>query len=70
MRAPSRFERIGRAFGKRWRKYIVDECPDARVERIRQERIEDIKIYADLRESMRLWEIQNQQQTQDAEHTS
>lgn len=39
-----------------WRKYIVAECPDARLERIRQERIEHIQVCADLREAMQLWD--------------
>jgi len=50
--------RIKQAFARIWRKYVVDEDPDSRVERIRCERIEDLKINSDLREAMRLWEDQ------------
>ena len=60
MRSFFNSESIKLAFGRWWRKYIVDECPDAREERIRQERIENIKICADLQEAMRLWELRHQ----------
>ncbi len=42
--------------GQWWRKYIVDECPDARRERLR---IEDIRIAADLREAFLRWEVEH-----------
>jgi len=49
-----RFERLNRVFGKWWRTYVADECPDARTERLMLE--QDIA----LREAMRAWLIKNQ----------
>jgi hypothetical protein len=63
--------RLQQAFGRWWRKYIVDECPEARAERIRQERMEDLKVYTALREAMRLWEIESRKsQVKEAEHAT
>ncbi len=43
-----------------WRKYIADECPDARRERLWLEFMNDLKQDPDLREAMILWELENQ----------
>ncbi len=61
MRTISSFETIKQAFAKFWRRYIVDEDPDERIERIRRARIEDLKINSDLLEAMRLYENQRSQ---------
>lgn len=52
-------ERMKHVFGRWWRKYIVDECPDARQERLRWELIDGLKQNVDLREAVRLWELEN-----------
>jgi hypothetical protein len=52
-------ERLKQAIGRWWRGYIVDECPDTRIERIRLERINNIKMDIALREALRLAEIEN-----------
>ena len=52
-------ERLKQALGRWWRKYIVDECPDTRIERLRWERINNIKIEIALREALRLTAIEN-----------
>ncbi|MGO9170382.1 MAG: hypothetical protein ACLP7P_00220 [Rhodomicrobium sp.] len=52
-------ERMKHVFGRWWRKYIVDECPDARQERLRWELIDGLKQNIDLREAVRLWELEN-----------
>ncbi len=61
MHAISGSERIKQVFARFWRRYVVDEDPDGRRERIRRERMEDLKINSDLREAMRLWENQRNQ---------
>ena len=52
-RAP---ERMRQAFRRLWRKYIVDECPACRIARIREERLENLRIDADLLQAMHVWE--------------
>lgn len=54
------FNRLRDVLLKGWRRYIVDECPDARIERIRRERINRIKQDLDLMDSMLRWEDWNQ----------
>ncbi len=45
-------ERLGR-----WCcKYIADECPDARVERLHIERLNHLKAASSLRQALRLWQ--------------
>ncbi len=56
----SKSEGFNQAFARLWRKYVVDECPDARKERLRQEHIDNIKQAIALLEAMRLWEAQTQ----------
>ncbi len=45
--------------GKYWRRYIVDECPDEKWERIRRERIANIMMGVVALEAARQWEIEN-----------
>ena len=52
-------EWLKQAIGRWWRRYIVDECSDTRIERIRLERINNIKMDIALREALRLAEIEN-----------
>ena len=52
-------EWLMQVIGRWWRRYIVDECPDTRTERLRLERINNIKIDIALREALRLAEIEN-----------
>ncbi|MGO8952955.1 MAG: hypothetical protein ACLPWS_11865 [Rhodomicrobium sp.] len=56
MQAHPQLERLNQAFGKWWRKYIVDECPDARIERLSIERVKDIKQDVALLQAMQLWD--------------
>ena len=56
MHALSGKERMRQAFGRLWRKYIVDECPACRIERIREKRLENLRICADLLQAMHVWE--------------
>ena len=46
-------EWLMQSIGRWWRRYIVDECPDTRIERLRWERINNIKIDIALREALR-----------------
>ncbi len=55
-----RSERINQVLGKWWRKYVVDECPKSRRERLRRELIPGIKQDVTLQEAMRQWAIENQ----------
>jgi hypothetical protein len=41
-----------------WCRYICDEDPDSRIERIRKEGIEDMRVYADLHDTKRPWELE------------
>jgi hypothetical protein len=52
-------ERLKQAIGRWWRRYIVDECPETRIERLRLERINNIKIEIALREALRLTALEN-----------
>ena len=52
-------EWLVQVIGRWWRRYIVDECPDTRTERLRLERINNIKMDIALREALRLAEIEN-----------
>ncbi|MGA7329294.1 MAG: hypothetical protein WBX25_33630 [Rhodomicrobium sp.] len=56
MQTRSRFERLKHAIGRWWRRHIVDECPDSRMERLSLER--NVKMNMDLREALRSWEIE------------
>ncbi|MGO9983616.1 MAG: hypothetical protein ACLPIX_05320 [Rhodomicrobium sp.] len=56
-RLPARFNQ---AFARWWRKYIAAECPDARIERLRQLHVDTIKQDVALLEAMRSWEAGNQ----------
>ncbi len=60
MRARSRLERINQVLGRWWRKYVADECPDARRERLRLEFIDLVKHDVVLREALRLRAIDRQ----------
>jgi hypothetical protein len=46
------------AFNQLWRKFIADECPDAK-ERLRQKRIGNIMHDVVLLEAMRRWELEH-----------
>jgi predicted alpha-1,6-mannanase (GH76 family) len=61
MGAHSQLERLNQVFGKWWRKYIVDECPDARIERLRMERLKNIEQDVALLQAMRLWDAVHRQ---------
>lgn len=52
------FQRLNRAVGRLWRKFLVDECPDEK-ERKRSRRIENIMHDVVLLEAMRRWELEN-----------
>jgi hypothetical protein len=57
MHSSSRFRGgLGRGLARWWRSYVVNECPDERALRIRQERIARIKQDVELLEAMRVWE--------------
>ena len=59
VRTNSRSQRLKRVFG-RWRQKITaPESPEGRNERIRSERINNLKHDVDLLEAMRMWEIGN-----------
>jgi len=58
MRTRSWSWRISEFFSRCWRK-LVDECPDARRERLRSERIYSLQQRIALLEAIRLWEIDN-----------
>ncbi len=49
---------LKRVLGRLWRKFAVDQCRDKR-ERIRRERISNIKNNVRLLEAMRRWEIES-----------
>ena len=51
-----RFIEIKEAAGHFWRKYIAAEDPDTRGEPIRQQRLDDFTLFADLLEDMRRWD--------------
>jgi hypothetical protein len=51
--------RLSEVFSRCWRK-LVDECPDARRERLRSEHIYGLQQRMALLEAIRLWEIDNQ----------
>ncbi len=59
MRVPSRSGRL-RLIARRWWRKFKGEVPDERLERIRRERINNIKNDVALREAMRLWLVQNE----------
>ncbi len=52
-----RLERIKQSLGSWFGKYIVDECPEARDERILLEQIAELNAYADFRKAIWLWEF-------------
>jgi len=52
--------RIWCAVAQWCRLLVMDEYPDDRRERIRRERIDNIKEAVRTREAIRLWEIENQ----------
>jgi hypothetical protein len=56
------FEWLKQVFARSWRKFVVDEDPDSRTERLRRESIADMdaKVHAHMREAIRLWAIANQ----------
>ena len=60
MRVRFRSERLKQSLGGFGRKYVADEDPDARMERIRRQRIEDLKVQSDLLTAMRAWEAQRE----------
>ncbi|MGO9547465.1 MAG: hypothetical protein ACLPPF_22065 [Rhodomicrobium sp.] len=55
--------RVERFFAKWWCKLVVDECSDARRERIRRERIDKIMLDVVTLEVVRLWEIERRKST-------
>jgi len=60
VRTGFRSKRLRQAFGNLWRKYVVDECPDDRAERLREKRIGNIMHDVVLLEAMRRWELENE----------
>ncbi len=56
------YEWLKQAFIKSWRKFVVDEDPEDRIERLRRESIADMdaKVHAYMREAIRLWALANQ----------
>jgi hypothetical protein len=50
--------RLNEVLARWWRKMVVDECPEARRERLLQEHIDDIKQGIAVFEARRLWEIE------------
>ncbi len=59
MRSRVQSGRVERFLTKWWGRLVVDECPDARRERIRRERIDKIMLDVVTLEAMRLWEIEH-----------
>jgi hypothetical protein len=51
-----RFNGLKQAASRFWRAYIAAEDPDANGEVVRQQRIDDFTLFADLLEDMRRWE--------------
>ncbi|MGB8735463.1 MAG: hypothetical protein WCD20_04960 [Rhodomicrobium sp.] len=52
-----RLSQVEKALGS-WRgKYIVDECPEARDERILLEQTAELAAYADFRKAIWFWEF-------------
>ena len=58
--------RLRRALARGWRKFIGDEDPEERRERIRRERIKYIVADVAMLEAMRRWEIENKKRTSKA----
>jgi hypothetical protein len=50
------FAGIKEAAARFWRSYIVAEDPDFSVEQVRQQRIDEFTLFADLLEAMRGWD--------------
>ncbi len=42
-----------------WRTIVVDECPEARADRLRRKQISDLRECRDLFNAMHLWEAEN-----------
>ena len=61
MRTFSRSEQVKLALGRFWCKYLVDEDPDSRAQRVRLERMEHMRINSDPIQAMRLWEASREQ---------
>jgi len=55
-----RTQRLKQVFGKLWRKFLVDECPDDKAERLRRKRINNIMHDVILLETMRRWALENE----------
>jgi len=56
---PGWFSSVTSAVVRCWRHYLVDECHDERMERIRRERIQNIWLGVATLEAARQWQIRN-----------
>jgi hypothetical protein len=55
------FAGIKAAAARFWRSYIAAEDPDAGLEQVRQQRIDQFTLFADLLEAMRGWDRERSQ---------
>ncbi len=60
MRSDSISTRLATAFATFWRSYVVDECADEKMERIRRERLSNLEVDIAMIEAMRRWLAENE----------
>ncbi len=58
MRLRYTYERVATALTAFTRKYIVDECPDEKMERLRQKRVDDLLLDVVAIEAVRRWQVE------------